>query len=422
MVKEIKNAIPNDLCNKIIDTFKDQLVPAEIFYGLDSSHKIHNSRVALNYFFDEDKFPEILPLKEHISKITNIPTYQQEQFCLIRYDEGGKYDLHYDSVNPYLTGDSPRAYSFIFYLNDDYEGGETYFPSSENKTIKPQKGKMVYWNNFDNQQEYDYGKVHSGLPVLKGTKWILTLWVRDENVHSNKPFPYTPNLSSIYTPLSNENYGYTILKVPDPVLKYLKFKVDEIQKNNFDQTVDYRHKLEGEIKNEYELSLGNEIYTTFINAAINDFEQKSLYMSSRLYPDMPTELTPSPSTWVNFQKKGEYNPFHYHSGVYSYVIWYQIPYYYKDENYTSSKPTEIGKETTNGDFNFYFHNEKVPNSNPLQITRPLEKHVDKTFEGYMAVFPSNLPHSVFPFYSSDEFRITISGNIGLSLGTKMGQL
>jgi hypothetical protein len=30
--------------------------------------------------------------------------------------------------------------------------------------------------------------------------------------------------------------------------------------------------------------------------------------------------------WVNYQKKYDFNPIHIHSGVFSFVIWVQIPY------------------------------------------------------------------------------------------------
>lgn len=36
---------------------------------------------------------------------------------------------------------------------------------------------------------------------------------------------------------------------------------------------------------------------------------------------------------------------------------------------------------------------------------------DKAFEGKICLFPSKLHHQVFPFYSSDEYRISISGNV-----------
>ena len=37
--------------------------------------------------------------------------------------------------------------------------------------------------------------------------------------------------------------------------------------------------------------------------------------------------------------------------------------------------------------------------------------VDKSFEGKMLMFPAKLQHLVYPFYTSDKERITVSGNI-----------
>ena len=37
-------------------------------------------------------------------------------------------------------------------------------------------------------------------------------------------------------------------------------------------------------------------------------------------------------------------------------------------------------------------------------------NVDKSFEGKILMFPSYMQHQVFPFYTSDDYRITISGN------------
>jgi len=35
--------------------------------------------------------------------------------------------------------------------------------------------------------------------------------------------------------------------------------------------------------------------------------------------------------WVNFQKKYEFNPFHMHDGLYSFVLWHKVPYKIDDE-------------------------------------------------------------------------------------------
>ena len=42
-------------------------------------------------------------------------------------------------------------------------------------------------------------------------------------------------------------------------------------------------------------------------------------------------------------------------------------------------------------------------------------NVDKSFEGKMILFSAKQLHQVFPFYTSDDYRITVSGNIRLSV-------
>lgn len=39
--------------------------------------------------------------------------------------------------------------------------------------------------------------------------------------------------------------------------------------------------------------------------------------------------------------------------------------------------------------------------------------VDNSWEGKVMLFPSYLIHSVYPFYTSDEYRISIAGNIAV---------
>ena len=55
-------------------------------------------------------------------------------------------------------------------------------------------------------------------------------------------------------------------------------------------------------------------------------------------------------------------------------------------------------------FNFVNVN---PNGKIISTTAP----VDKSFEGKMFMFPATQSHLVYPFYTSNEYRITVSGNI-----------
>tara|TARA_B100001094_G_C17845893_1_gene630235 strand:- start:85 stop:714 length:630 start_codon:yes stop_codon:yes gene_type:complete len=108
--------------------------------------------------------------------------------------------------------------------------------------------------------------------------------------------------------------------------------------------------------------------------------------------------------WVNYQKQTEFNPTHYHKGVYSFVIWMQIPTDYNDQ-----KENPISKNT-NSDVvsNFCFEYRDI-----LGEYRYYTYEMSKKMEGTMLFFPSKLTHAVYPFYNCFENRISISGNICL---------
>ena len=37
--------------------------------------------------------------------------------------------------------------------------------------------------------------------------------------------------------------------------------------------------------------------------------------------------------------------------------------------------------------------------------------LNKSWEGIMLFFPSQLEHQVYPFYNCDDYRISVSGNV-----------
>jgi hypothetical protein len=105
--------------------------------------------------------------------------------------------------------------------------------------------------------------------------------------------------------------------------------------------------------------------------------------------------------WVNIQRKGEFLPVHEHSGIYSFVLWSDVPFNIADEGLYSPNPTT--EKNRAGHFQFLY-------IDVLGKISTLNLPVDKTWEGKMCVFPSSMNHQVYPFYSSNDTRISISGN------------
>ena len=119
-----------------------------------------------------------------------------------------------------------------------------------------------------------------------------------------------------------------------------------------------------------------------------------------LTEDLPFDLD---QIWCNFQKKHEFNPPHDHSGVFTFVVFIKIPYLLSEENKCFKTGEGVGYTSK-----FTFHS--INRFGRIQLW-PLE--VDKSFEGKIIFFPATQIHEVFPFYTSNDYRITVSGNIKL---------
>jgi len=143
------------------------------------------------------------------------------------------------------------------------------------------------------------------------------------------------------------------------------------------------------------LAVDHNNYYDYINTMYNDLPGSKFKL----------ELD---NLWVNFQERYEFNPLHRHSGVYSFVIWVDIPYFLNLENQVS--PGAKSYINRSGCFEFVYTNIL---GNILGELIP----VDKTYEGDIVLFPSPLHHMVHPFYSTDKRRISIAGNLKAVSGT-----
>ncbi len=112
------------------------------------------------------------------------------------------------------------------------------------------------------------------------------------------------------------------------------------------------------------------------------------------------------SFWVNFMKQHEFNPVHHHSGMFSFNIFMKIPYDWKEQY----ELPHIKASNSPGAGNFAFLYTDI-----LGNITEYSYRLDPTCEGLMLFFPSEMKHSVYPFYNCEEERITVSGNIAYGI-------
>tara|TARA_R110000803_G_C11987305_1_gene321507 strand:- start:2018 stop:2656 length:639 start_codon:yes stop_codon:yes gene_type:complete len=197
-----------------------------------------------------------------------------------------------------------------------------------------------------------------------------------------------------------EKHGAITLEVPKSILKWLKEAAVRAKKNS-----KYANKdLIGHIKEEYYYTERSDKFEEFLYKKC--LSQKNIlnYTNSLkiLFKSAPFRLS---DMWVNFQKKHEFNPPHKHSGIYSFVIYLKIPFDLEKEE--SLYPT-LNNEGQNHTSKFAFLNTNTLGRIFVQCL-----NVDKSFEGKIIMFPAEQLHTVFPFYTSADYRISVSGNIRL---------
>lgn len=186
------------------------------------------------------------------------------------------------------------------------------------------------------------------------------------------------------------NYGFIECDVPQDILSALHREVNSIETDGFKSN----QILAGNLENEYFLLDSKEIMQNYLNEKCQKYSNE---WNTPIWNAF--ELA---TLWVNKQQKYEFNPPHVHDGDFSFVIWLKVPFDIRDEHeLPMSKKSKMPRA---GMFAFQFSNIF---GEPVEQAFP----VDKKYEGKMFLFPSRLTHQVYPFYTSDEERISVSGNL-----------
>jgi hypothetical protein len=183
------------------------------------------------------------------------------------------------------------------------------------------------------------------------------------------------------------NLGVLTSKIPDSLLNKLKIEcLNFLKKEKMISGL-----TSTGVAEHYYLEDNNIELFNFLSNWVDKYNEKYNYLKFFRVLNKDTRLI-FKKPWFNIQKQGEFVPNHIHDGVLSYSIWVQIPSINKDNNKFASC-FEVQYQTILGTF----YNTQIL--------------LDRNSEGRFVLFPSMLPHCVYPFSGSDELRISISGNI-----------
>lgn len=187
-------------CDWLIERGRHRLAPAQVYENSGTELRRHAGRSNSEASFEIDGSDVVLSvLHDRIARASGVPVENFEVGKLLHYKPGETFELHSDFLQPGMHEEiearGQRVATFLVYLSDDYDGGETEF-SEANFKFKARKGDALMFLNVDANGAPDLMSMHAGLPPTRGEKWVLSQWLRGKTVNAYQ----TPSVTGAALP------------------------------------------------------------------------------------------------------------------------------------------------------------------------------------------------------------------------------
>lgn len=182
-VREERGFLSDEECDHLIAAARPFVARSGVG-SLEGRGKHSQVRTSSTAFLETGNDSIIVRIKRKIAELTGIPRENQEKIQVTYYRQMQYYAPHFDAFDDAIDATNAagdRACTVIIYLNDDYEGGATFFPEL-GRRIAPERGKAVVFQNLepDGSGPHPLSR-HVGEPVISGEKWLSNQWIRERS-------------------------------------------------------------------------------------------------------------------------------------------------------------------------------------------------------------------------------------------------
>ena len=130
--------------------------------------------------------PSVADAERQLAELTGLDPIYGEPLQGQRYAVGQEFKNHTDYFEPkgldyerYCSVAGNRTWTVMVYLNEPEAGGATRFKAVD-KTVQPEVGKLLAWNNRRPDGSVNPSTLHSGMKVRAGVKYVITKWYREK--------------------------------------------------------------------------------------------------------------------------------------------------------------------------------------------------------------------------------------------------
>ncbi|HTT97806.1 MAG TPA: 2OG-Fe(II) oxygenase [Rhizomicrobium sp.] len=172
-------------CDRLMARAHGKLAPAKMYDRVRHTVQFNAIRTNSEFLFDITQASVMLVLMRiKIGLLVSLPVPHMEPPQILHYAPGQELRAHYDFLRAGEAGYGrdaaycgDRVVTFLLYLNDGYEGGETHFPKADLR-YKGRKGDAIFFANLRSGRP-DPMSLHSGTPIVRGEKWLFSQWIHD---------------------------------------------------------------------------------------------------------------------------------------------------------------------------------------------------------------------------------------------------
>jgi prolyl 4-hydroxylase len=183
-VRRVSELAPPAVCEWLIGRARDRLQPALVYDSVSHSNLVHEMRTNTMALFDYATFDVVQFLLQARMSLTC--GYRMQHFetpMVLHYDVGQQITPHFDFIDAQAADYAQqiqqlgqRMITFLLYLNNEYEGGETTFPEL-GIVHRGTAGDGLYFINAHPDLTPDRRMLHTGSPPTAGEKWIVSQFI-----------------------------------------------------------------------------------------------------------------------------------------------------------------------------------------------------------------------------------------------------
>jgi prolyl 4-hydroxylase len=193
-IQALDSFISPPVCDWLIARARGRLTRALVYDPVNQQDIASQTRTnsVANFGLADVELLDVL-LQTKMSFACSIPMNHMEAPAVLNYQPGEAATEHYDFVDPktpdYATEiarNGQRILTFLVYLNEDYEGGETHFPTL-GISHKGARGGGLFFVNVLRDMQPDPRMLHAGRSPPNAEKWIVSQFMRNRPVLTPMP-------------------------------------------------------------------------------------------------------------------------------------------------------------------------------------------------------------------------------------------